>query len=117
MPTLVETLPIFDKRLRRLERKYPRTLDEVLKLIEKLEQGQRPGQKISGSGFNVYKDRLPNPAAGRGKSGGFRVIYYAQLADHIILLTIYSKTEQTDLGRREIQQLVAEAASLSDKES
>ena len=74
-----------------------------------LEQGQLPGQRIPRIGFEVYKVRLPNRAARRGKSGGFRVIYYAQIDDVVTLLTIYSKTEVRDISLREIQAL-AQAA-------
>ena len=65
---------------------------------------------MPGTGYAVYKTRLPNRAARRGKSGGFRVIYYLQLADSVTLLTIYSKTEQTDIRVREIQRLVTEVS-------
>ena len=95
MPTLVRTLPIFEKRLDRFERKYPKALDEVLGLIEQLEQDQRPGDKMSGLGFDVYKTRLRNPAARRGKSGGFRVIYYVQLTDRVTL-THHLRQNRTD---------------------
>ena len=71
--------------------------------------GERPGQRIPRIGYSVYKVRLPNRAARRGKSGGFRVIYYVQLIDHVTLLTIYSKTDETDISVQEIQQL-AQAA-------
>lgn len=74
-PTRVRDLPRFKKRLGRLERKYPKTIDEVESLIAILAQGERPGQLVPGVGYTVYKARLPNRAAGRGKSGGFRVIY------------------------------------------
>ena len=110
MPTQVRNLPRFDQQLERLESKYPRTLDSVLALVRQLEQDARPGQRVPGTGYAVYKTRLPNRAARRGKSGGFRVIYYLQLADSETLLTIYSKTEQTDISVREIQQLVTEAS-------
>jgi len=53
--------------------------------------------------------RLPNRAARRGKSGGFRVIYYVQFSDRVTLLTIYSKTDETDLSIAEIRQLALEA--------
>ena len=109
MPKTVEALPQFDRRLERLERKYPRTIDEVDRLTTQLEQGERPGQRIPKVGYAVYKARLPNRAARRGKSGGFRVIYYVQIEDLVTLLTIYSKTEETDISLREIQQLAQEA--------
>ena len=109
MPTTVRYLPRFDRRLERLERKYPKSTDEVLRLIDQLEQDQRPGQRVPGVGYTVYKVRLPNRAAQRGKSGGFRVIYYAQLSDRVILLTIYSKSDDNDISIAEIRQLVIEA--------
>ena len=64
---------------------------------------------MPGVGYAVYKVRLPNRAAQRGKSGGFRVIYYVQIEDLVTLLTIYSKTEEIDVSLREIQQLALEA--------
>lgn len=111
MPTLVKSLPRFDRHLERLESRYPKTLDAVLALVETLEQDERPGAAVPGTGYAVYKTRLPNRAARRGKSGGFRVIYFVQLADSVTLLTIFSKTEQTDISVREIQQLVRDVSS------
>ncbi len=108
MATLVRDLPIFKRRLGRLERKYRKTIDEVERLITRLEQGERPGDRIPGVGCAVYKVRLPNRAARRGKSGGFRVIYYAQFSDRVTLLTIYSKTDDTDISSAEIRGLVQE---------
>ena len=64
---------------------------------------------MPGVGYTVYKARLPNRSAQRGKSGGFRVIYYVQIEDLVTLLTIYSKTEETDISLREIRQLAQEA--------
>lgn len=109
MPTRVSVHPQFDRKLDRLERRYPRTTKEVRGLIHRLIHDQRPGQRIPRVGYTVYKVRLPNRAARRGKSGGFRVIYYAQLSDRVILLTIYSKTDDTDISDREIQALAQEA--------
>ena len=109
MPTTVRYLKVFDKRLERLERKYPKTTREVRGLVHELIQDQRPGDRIPGVGYPVRKVRLPNRAARRGKSGGFRVVYYAQLSDRVILLTIYSKTDQNDVSSAEIRDLVNEA--------
>ena len=109
MPTRIKYLARFDRRLERLERKYPRTAIEVRRLIDKIELGERPGQLIPRIGYTVYKVRLPNRAARRGKSGGFRVIYYAQFSDRVILLTIYSKTDESDISAGEIQALAREA--------
>ena len=94
------------KEIERLNRKYPRTLDEVEKLVEQLKAGKRPGDKIPDIGYNVFKVRLKNPSAGRGKQGGFRAIYYVRIAEHIILLTIYSKSEREDISAGDIQHVI-----------
>lgn len=45
-------------------------------------------------------------AAGRGKRGGARVIYYHYVAaDHIYLIYGYTKNEQTDLTREQLKLL------------
>lgn len=56
----------------------------------------------------LHKFRLPNPSARRGKSGGFRVVYYAQFADLIHLVTIYSKSEENDVSAHAVQGILAE---------
>ncbi|MCY3917260.1 MAG: type II toxin-antitoxin system RelE/ParE family toxin [Chloroflexi bacterium] len=109
MPTTVSYLPRFDKQLERLEQKYPKTTDVVLGLIDQIEVDQRPGQLVPRVGYTVYKVRLPNRAARRGKSGGFRIIYYVHSGDRVTLLTIYSKTDDTDISIAEIRTLVLEA--------
>ena len=109
MPTHVEILSWFHKQSKALQRKYPSVTTEVRQLVLQLMNAQRPGQRIPRVGFEVYKVRLPNRAARRGKSSGFRVIYYVQLIDHVTLFTIYSKTDETDISVREIQEL-AQAA-------
>lgn len=104
------------KQLRRLARKYPSVLRESEKLVAELRNDKRPGDKIPNVGYDVYKVRLPNRSAKRGKSGGFRVIYFVQLGDHVILLTVYSKTNQQDIPAHVIGQIVTEVLSESDDE-
>ena len=117
MPTKVDISPIFVKDLKRLAKKYPAVLKQFENLLNQLKADERPGDKIPGVGHDVYKVRLPNPSARRGKSGGFRAIYYVQLADQLALLTIYSKTEQSDISIEEIQRIVAKLLPPTDDES
>jgi mRNA-degrading endonuclease RelE of RelBE toxin-antitoxin system len=42
----------------------------------------------------------------KGKSAGYRVIYYLQNATNIILLTVYSKSDQEDIGIATIQGII-----------
>ena len=109
MPTVVSFHPRFDKQFDRLARKYRGTDSSVEELVNQLERDERPGQRVPRVGYTLFKVRLPNPAAGRGKSGGFRVIYYVQLADRVTLLTIYSKTDEADISIAEMRRLAQEA--------
>ena len=117
MPTKVNIPPQFEKDLKQLRRKYPAVTAEVRKLVVQLENDERPGDRVPNVGYEVYKVRLPNPSARRGTSGGFRVIYYVQLVDSIILLTLYSKTEQSNISPEAIRQVLEEVVSPDDDES
>jgi len=78
----------------------------VLKKIEAiaLGDGHRPGDEAPDVGYaGVFKDRLRNRSARRGKRGGFRIIYYVPRIDEVFLLLIYSKTEVNDISAHEIR--------------
>lgn len=61
------------------------------------------GALIRGSG-GIRKVRWG--AGGRGKSGGVRVIYYwAVAAAHIYLLTIYAKSERSDIDKATLRRI------------
>jgi mRNA-degrading endonuclease RelE of RelBE toxin-antitoxin system len=62
----------------------------------------------------VYKVRLRNRDAQRGKRGGHRVIYYVRAIDHILLIYVYSKTEQEDVSVAEIRRWIREAEETSE---
>lgn len=98
----------FRDDLASLRHRYRHVFDDIEPLVERLERGEKPGDKLIGVRRDTYKVRLPNSSAQRGKSGGFRVIYYVQLADRVILLTIYSKTDQSDISVEKIRRLIDE---------
>jgi mRNA-degrading endonuclease RelE of RelBE toxin-antitoxin system len=112
MPTTIRMFASFEKSLSKLRRKYPKVIDVVDELIAELRNDNRPGDIIPEIGFDVYKVRLPNPSASRGKSGGFRVIYYVQVAEMVVLLTIYSKTGQADISPAEIRRMLDDLDAL-----
>jgi len=105
MPT-VELAKSFIRRLKELRRKYPHITEQVQRLIADLEQGETPGDQIQGTGYTAYKTRLANPDAGKGKSGGYRVIYYIRTVDRVIAMLIYSKSDQVDVSTDEIRLLI-----------
>lgn len=65
-----------------------------------------PGDTVAGVGYDVYKVRLRNRSASRGKSGGFRVIYFLRQPSAIVLLTIYSKTAKVDIHASDIRDII-----------
>jgi mRNA-degrading endonuclease RelE of RelBE toxin-antitoxin system len=78
-------------------------------LIDRLKLGEIPGDRIQGvAPYRVYKARLPNSDARRGKSGGYRVVYYLETEEQTVLLTIYSKTDQVDIPIEAIRRIIEE---------
>ena len=69
----IETLPIFDKQVKRLSKKYPSLKNDLTFLIGTPEVNPETGISL---GNNFYKVRLKITSKGQGKSGGARVITY-----------------------------------------
>ncbi len=80
--------------------------DEYLGLQSFLLQYPEAGKVVRGSG-GVRKVRWA--IAGKGKSGGVRVIYYfKRQEDEIWLLTIYSKNEVENIPAHVLRQIAKE---------
>lgn len=107
-PIQVEASPTFNRNLRNLAKKYRSIRNDIQPLIEQLERGELPGEQIPGIGYEVFKLRVRNSDIQKGKSGGHRLIYYVKTANGIILLTIYTKSEQTDIAADEIKSIIAD---------
>ncbi len=87
----VTSTPRFNSDLEDLAKKYPRVIKELTKLVRKLKKGNRLGDRMRGvGGALVYEERMPNPDARKGKSGGFRVVYHLGKSE-IRLLVICSR--------------------------
>jgi mRNA-degrading endonuclease RelE of RelBE toxin-antitoxin system len=103
----VEAAPTFTKNLRNLAKKY-RSIRNIQPVIEQLEQGELPGDRISGIGYDVFKVRVRNSDIQKGKSGGYRLIYYVKTENGIILLTVYTKSAQADIPADELTGIILE---------
>ena len=100
-------LPEFYRSARKLQKRYPHILPDIDILSDQLERGESPGDRIQGlAPYRVYKVRVRNSDARRGKSGGYRVIYYLETEEQTVILTIYSKTDQSDLPIAEIRRFI-----------
>ena len=99
----------FERDMRRLSKKYRRIKSDVKPVIKKLEVGEALGTQVQRTGQHiVFKVRIKNSDIKKGKRAGYRMLYYVQTAETIILLTIYSKTEQGDISFQNLLQIIAE---------
>lgn len=98
----------FKRQLERLSRRYRRIRADVQPIIDRLVAGETPGNRIQAGQHILYKVRVKNTDAGRGTRGGFRIIYYLLDADDVLLLTIYSKSDQGDISVAELRRMIAD---------
>jgi mRNA-degrading endonuclease RelE of RelBE toxin-antitoxin system len=104
----VEASPTFKQNLRALAKKYRSIRNDIQPVIEQLQQGELPGNQIPGVDYTVFKLRVRNSDTQKGKSGGYRLIYYVKTATGIILLTVYTKSEQVDIAADDIQSIITD---------
>jgi hypothetical protein len=101
----VLTIPPFDKQLKKLVKKYPSLKVELADLIKALKTEPVKGTAL---GNECYKIRLAIASKGKGKSGGARVITYFAINDSsVFLLSIYDKSQQSDIEDKELLHLLA----------
>jgi mRNA-degrading endonuclease RelE of RelBE toxin-antitoxin system len=106
--TEVRFTPEFKRNLHALARKYRNIRSDIEPVIDQLQSGQRPGDQVPGVGYAIFKVRVRNTDAAKGKRGGYRLIYYVALPTAIILVTVYSKTEQSDITAAQIRRILSE---------
>ncbi len=100
--------PEFKRNLRQLAKKYRHIKSDVQPIIQDLIEGRTPGDRIPGIQYEVFKVRAKNSGSAKGKRGGYRIIYYRAIIGPIVLVTIYSKTEQSDITPAEIRRIILE---------
>lgn len=111
MPTRVIVADQFLRDTRKLQRDYPSVLQDVRTLRAQLESGEKPGDRLKGLEHIVFKVRVKNRDVQRGKSGGYRVIYYVETTEQIVLITIYSKSKQSNIPTEKLRRYIAEYES------
>ena len=101
--------PEFKRNLRVLARKYRHIQTDVQPVIDQIQAGVFIGDQVPGTGFTIYKVRVQNTDIQKGKRSGYRLIYYLSTDTSIILVTIYSKTEQSDISAEQIRRIIKES--------
>ena len=109
MPTSVQFTRQFNRALGKLGRKFPSVFDAVADLTAQLKQGETPGKPYRRMGGSVYRVRLPNRSARRGKSGGFRAAYYTASKYSVTVLAICDRKDCAELSEANLRAIMRAA--------
>jgi mRNA-degrading endonuclease RelE of RelBE toxin-antitoxin system len=104
----VRFTPEFKRNLRVLSKRFRHLRSDIEPVIEQLQAGNFIGDQIPHTGYALFKVRVRNTDARRGKSGGYRLIYYLRTPLSVVLITIYSKSEQSDVSPTEVRCIIRE---------
>ena len=96
----------FNDDLDKLARKYPNVTRQVEELVDQLEKGRYPGDRMRGvQGAMALETRMKNPDARKGASGGFRAVYHVG-AERITLLAISTRSKPYRVSPSRIAQVL-----------
>ena len=89
-----------------LRKRYRLIEDDPDALKQEMRDHGYRGDLLRGFEAPVYKVRLANRSARRGKSGGFRAVYQFTDDDSILFIHIYSKTDKGQVSPGEIRRRI-----------
>jgi mRNA-degrading endonuclease RelE of RelBE toxin-antitoxin system len=106
----IDLTPEFYRNLRDLNKRYRHIRTDIQTVIQDLEVGNFIGDRISGIGedYVMMKVRVKNRDIQKGKSAGYRLIYQVESPTSVLLLTIYSKSDRSDITAAELRAIAAE---------
>ena len=99
----IETIPRFDKDIKKLKKRFPKIKDDLTLLLTELSQNPEMGTHLENS---IFKIRLQNSSIPTGKSGGFRVITYYIQDKVLYLVTIYSKKDTDTIITEKLKEII-----------
>lgn len=108
MKVTISTIDEFDRRARRLAKKYKSLKDDLRTFQQEIMQNPLMGIDL---GHGVRKIRMAITSKGKGKSGGARVLTLTVLVSEdadVTLLTIYDKDEIDNVSDEYIRWLISE---------
>jgi mRNA-degrading endonuclease RelE of RelBE toxin-antitoxin system len=106
----IDLSPEFKRNLRNLAKRYRSIRSDIQIVIQELEIGNFVGDRITGIGedYFILKVRARNSDIQKGKSAGYRLIYQVESPICVLMLTIYSKSDRTDIAANEICEILNE---------
>jgi len=104
MNLTIKALESFKKDVKKLFKKYKNIPNDLKKLQEELQSNPKAGIEL---GNNCYKIRVINSSIPKGKSAGFRVVYYfIDKYGVIYLMNIYSKSDLENISDEKILEIL-----------
>jgi len=111
----IRLTPEFRRRVKKLSKRYRKLQSDLASVLEQLKAGEAPGDQIQGINITVMKVRVKNTDIRKGKSGGYRLIYWVASDELVVLLDFYSKSDRVNTDVAEITRIVSQFESLSDE--
>lgn len=94
----------FERKYKRLAKKYKSLPGDLAPIIEHLSENPALGTSI---GKDCYKIRISISSKGAGKSAGARLITYVRFVNNrVFLMDIYDKSEQATISAKELKLLI-----------
>jgi mRNA-degrading endonuclease RelE of RelBE toxin-antitoxin system len=100
----------FKRQLKRLSRKYRHIRSDIQPFIEQMKPGKHPVIRFRARATPFIKFDWRIPMCNEAKVVAIRAIYYMKQQDDILLVTLYSKTEQADIEAGEVIHIIQEEA-------
>lgn len=98
--------PDFQGQLRKLAKRYRIIRSDLQPLFDDLESSNCPGDQIPSTTCTAFKVRVKNSDIQKGNGAGYRVIDQLWDKIRILLVTLYSKSDETTLTAREICEII-----------
>ena len=100
----IKTTSVFEKSFTKLFKKDRQLLEEFEKLVYELKENSELGTSL---GNARYKIRVKNKSSNKGKSAGYRVVTYTKIEDTVVLVYIYSKSNEESVSIHKIDEIIS----------
>ncbi|SMM98497.1 hypothetical protein SPONN_2437 [uncultured Candidatus Thioglobus sp.] len=99
---MIDYSSTFLKEAKQLSKKYQNFKSDLQLAIQEI-KNKNLGTPL---GRGMYKKRVKNSSNKSGKSGGFRMIIYQIKSEKIVLMSVYSKTQKTNISSATLKSIL-----------
>lgn len=105
----IEQTAFFAKQVKKLTKRYRKIRKDIDHFLDGIQNIDHLGITL---GDNLYKTRIRNSSAQKGKSGGFRLFTLVNYnTKQIVLVYIYSKSDLENITEQELDEIIKSTAS------